>query len=212
MDPFTNAVKITMTRLTRKLGQPDIIHTIPGVGYRITKHPNGDSGADREAGPRCPHLLLAARAGFANADGSTTTVQHTSPSRAASRSVAGSAGRPAPTVALVAASRALEHECWGRRGCLRLLACSFDGPRQLGDEALRQCYAPLVKVSARCRPHASSQRSPSALSHSPHVAPLPNQAVWSCRHAGAAAPRARNPQIRTKKTASSGAGHLRYLS
>ncbi|MFZ0376984.1 MAG: response regulator transcription factor [Solirubrobacteraceae bacterium] len=39
IDPFTNAVKITMTRLRRKLGQPDIIHTTPGVGYRITEAP-----------------------------------------------------------------------------------------------------------------------------------------------------------------------------
>jgi DNA-binding response OmpR family regulator len=41
IDPFTNAVKITITRLRRKLGQPDIIHTTPGVGYRITKRPDG---------------------------------------------------------------------------------------------------------------------------------------------------------------------------
>jgi DNA-binding response OmpR family regulator len=39
IDPFTNAVKITITRLRRKLGQPDIIHTTPGVGYRITESP-----------------------------------------------------------------------------------------------------------------------------------------------------------------------------
>jgi DNA-binding response OmpR family regulator len=35
VDPFTNAVKVTMARLRRKLGQPDVIHTTPGVGYRI---------------------------------------------------------------------------------------------------------------------------------------------------------------------------------
>ena len=39
IDPFTNAVKITITRLRRKLGQPDIIHTTPGLGYRITETP-----------------------------------------------------------------------------------------------------------------------------------------------------------------------------
>ena len=39
IDPFTNAVKITITRLRRKLGQPDIIHTTPGIGYRITEAP-----------------------------------------------------------------------------------------------------------------------------------------------------------------------------
>ncbi len=39
LDPFTNAVKVTIARLRRKLGQPDIIHTTPGVGYRITEAP-----------------------------------------------------------------------------------------------------------------------------------------------------------------------------
>ncbi|MFZ0387858.1 MAG: response regulator transcription factor [Solirubrobacteraceae bacterium] len=36
VDPFTNTVKVTIARLRRKLGQPDVIHTTPGVGYRIT--------------------------------------------------------------------------------------------------------------------------------------------------------------------------------
>lgn len=35
VDPFTNTVKVTMARLRRKLGEPDIILTTPGVGYRI---------------------------------------------------------------------------------------------------------------------------------------------------------------------------------
>ena len=35
-DPFTNAVKVTIARLRRKLGPPDVIQTTPGVGYRIT--------------------------------------------------------------------------------------------------------------------------------------------------------------------------------
>jgi DNA-binding response OmpR family regulator len=34
-DPFTNAVFNTLSRLRRKLGQPPIIDTQPGVGYRI---------------------------------------------------------------------------------------------------------------------------------------------------------------------------------
>ena len=38
-DPFTNAVKVTIARLRRKLGQPDIIHTIPGLGYSIAETP-----------------------------------------------------------------------------------------------------------------------------------------------------------------------------
>ncbi|WP_327308831.1 response regulator transcription factor [Streptomyces sp. NBC_01298] len=34
-DPFTNTVAVTMGRLRRKLGAPQIITTTPGVGYRI---------------------------------------------------------------------------------------------------------------------------------------------------------------------------------
>jgi DNA-binding response OmpR family regulator len=37
VDPFTNTVRVTIARLRRKLGQPDAIHTTPGVGYRITE-------------------------------------------------------------------------------------------------------------------------------------------------------------------------------
>ena len=39
VDPFTNTVKVTIARLRRKLGQPDIIHTTPGIGYSITAAP-----------------------------------------------------------------------------------------------------------------------------------------------------------------------------
>jgi DNA-binding response OmpR family regulator len=39
VDPFTNTVKVTIARLRRKLGQPNIIHTTPGIGYRITETP-----------------------------------------------------------------------------------------------------------------------------------------------------------------------------
>jgi DNA-binding response OmpR family regulator len=42
-DPFTNTVKVTISRLRRKLGQPDIIHTTPGIGYRITEAPEPES-------------------------------------------------------------------------------------------------------------------------------------------------------------------------
>jgi DNA-binding response OmpR family regulator len=35
-DPFTNAVAVTVGRLRRKLGDPPLITTTPGVGYRIT--------------------------------------------------------------------------------------------------------------------------------------------------------------------------------
>jgi DNA-binding response OmpR family regulator len=36
-DPFTNAVFVTLSRLRRKLGDPPLIETQPGVGYRITQ-------------------------------------------------------------------------------------------------------------------------------------------------------------------------------
>ena len=39
VDPFTNTVRVTIARLRGKLGQPDIIHTTPGLGYRITEAP-----------------------------------------------------------------------------------------------------------------------------------------------------------------------------
>ena len=35
-DPFTKTVQVTIGRLRRKLGAPDMIETIPAVGYRIT--------------------------------------------------------------------------------------------------------------------------------------------------------------------------------
>jgi two-component system response regulator VanR len=39
-DPFTNAVRITVSALRKRLGEPAIIATVAGVGYRI------DTGAD----------------------------------------------------------------------------------------------------------------------------------------------------------------------
>ncbi|WP_048552782.1 response regulator transcription factor [Nostocoides japonicum] len=41
-DPFTNAVRITVSALRKRLGEPWIIATVPGVGYRI------DTGPDAE--------------------------------------------------------------------------------------------------------------------------------------------------------------------
>ncbi|MGH3381227.1 MAG: response regulator transcription factor [Actinoallomurus sp.] len=35
-DPFTNTVTVTIGRLRRKLGDPPVIVTSPGVGYRVT--------------------------------------------------------------------------------------------------------------------------------------------------------------------------------
>jgi DNA-binding response OmpR family regulator len=41
-DPFTNTVTVTIGRLRRKLGDPPVITTTPGVGYRIeTGQPPG---------------------------------------------------------------------------------------------------------------------------------------------------------------------------
>ncbi|GAA3628441.1 response regulator transcription factor [Kineosporia mesophila] len=34
-DPFTNAVRITISSLRKRLGEPQLIHTLPGVGYRF---------------------------------------------------------------------------------------------------------------------------------------------------------------------------------
>ena len=34
-DPFTNAVRITVSGLRRRLGEPGIIATVAGAGYRI---------------------------------------------------------------------------------------------------------------------------------------------------------------------------------
>ncbi len=34
-DPFTNAVRITISTLRKRLGSPGVIHTVAGVGYRF---------------------------------------------------------------------------------------------------------------------------------------------------------------------------------
>jgi two-component system response regulator VanR len=34
-DPFTNAVRITISSLRKRLGDPWLIHTVPGAGYRV---------------------------------------------------------------------------------------------------------------------------------------------------------------------------------
>jgi DNA-binding response OmpR family regulator len=38
-DPFTNTVTVTIGRLRRKLGDPPVITTVPGVGYHIAGGP-----------------------------------------------------------------------------------------------------------------------------------------------------------------------------
>jgi two-component system, OmpR family, response regulator VanR len=34
-DPFTNAIRVTISSLRKKLGEPPVIRTLPGHGYRI---------------------------------------------------------------------------------------------------------------------------------------------------------------------------------
>src|SRR5437870_11346483 len=47
-DPFTNAVRITVSALRKRRGEPAIITTVAGVGYRIDTQPDtGHEGADR---------------------------------------------------------------------------------------------------------------------------------------------------------------------
>jgi DNA-binding response OmpR family regulator len=45
-DPFTNTVRVTIGRLRRKLGEPEVIQTTPGIGYHIT-----DTQSDRGRNP-----------------------------------------------------------------------------------------------------------------------------------------------------------------
>ena len=56
-DPFTNAVRITVSALRKRLGEPWIIATVAGVGYRMdvrpeTRHdgPVGDEGDRGDGG------------------------------------------------------------------------------------------------------------------------------------------------------------------
>src|SRR3712207_7460222 len=49
-DPFTNAVRITVSGLRKRLGEPWIIATVPGAGYRIDTQPDsGEEGEDRKS-------------------------------------------------------------------------------------------------------------------------------------------------------------------
>ena len=43
-DPFTNAVRITVSALRKRLGEPWLIATVPGVGYRIDTGPDAGGG------------------------------------------------------------------------------------------------------------------------------------------------------------------------
>ena len=35
IDPFTNVVRVTVMTLRRKLGEPQVVQTVPGVGYQV---------------------------------------------------------------------------------------------------------------------------------------------------------------------------------
>jgi two-component system, OmpR family, response regulator VanR len=43
-DPFTNAVRITVSALRKRLGEPRIIATVPGAGYHIDTAAAGEGG------------------------------------------------------------------------------------------------------------------------------------------------------------------------
>jgi len=48
-DPFTNAVRITVSALRKRLGEPWVVVTVPGVGYRIEAPVAGPEAAAGEA-------------------------------------------------------------------------------------------------------------------------------------------------------------------
>ena len=55
-DPFTNAVRITVSALRKRLGEPWIIATVAGAGYRIDTRP--DTGREGETVDRAPGLSV----------------------------------------------------------------------------------------------------------------------------------------------------------
>ncbi|OYD60996.1 response regulator transcription factor [Rhodococcus sp. OK302] len=50
-DPFTNAVRITVSTLRKRLGEPWLIATVPGVGYRIGTKPGARGGVAVDRAP-----------------------------------------------------------------------------------------------------------------------------------------------------------------
>jgi DNA-binding winged helix-turn-helix (wHTH) protein len=63
-DPFTNTVTVTIGRLRRKLGDPPIITTTPGRGYRIA--PDALIGSRRmtRSAPHAPRQSTGGPAGL----------------------------------------------------------------------------------------------------------------------------------------------------
>src|SRR6201987_4022645 len=48
-DPFTNAVRITVSSLRKRLGEPWIIATVAGVGYRVSAVPDTEGEGEARA-------------------------------------------------------------------------------------------------------------------------------------------------------------------
>ena len=66
-DPFTNAVRITVSALRKRLGEPWLIATVPGVGYRIDTGRTPDAReatVDRAPGLSVRLKLTLSYAGF----------------------------------------------------------------------------------------------------------------------------------------------------
>jgi DNA-binding response OmpR family regulator len=59
IDPFTNTVKVTIGRLRRKLGEPQIIYTTPAIGYRIKTEVSTSETAEEAE----PQTRIARKAG-----------------------------------------------------------------------------------------------------------------------------------------------------
>ena len=52
-DPFTTTVRVTVMTLRRKLGEPGVVETVVGAGYRVptvSPAPPEDAAIDRPAG------------------------------------------------------------------------------------------------------------------------------------------------------------------
>ena len=63
-DPFTNAVRITVSALRKRLGEPEIIATVAGVGYRISTAAAREETVDRAPGLSVRLKLTLSYAGF----------------------------------------------------------------------------------------------------------------------------------------------------
>jgi DNA-binding winged helix-turn-helix (wHTH) protein len=48
-DPFTNAVRITISGLRKRLGEPQLVATVPGVGYRVDTGVESDIDSELKA-------------------------------------------------------------------------------------------------------------------------------------------------------------------